>query len=47
MHEANHTVRVNGVCLHYAAAGAGKPVVPVHGNSETTGRLLIDFFGSL
>ena len=35
MYEASHTVQVNGVCLHYAAVGAGKPVVLVHGNGES------------
>ena len=35
MYEANNTAQVNGVCLHYAAAGAGKPVVLVHGNGES------------
>lgn len=35
LYEANKTVRVNGVCLHYAAVGAGKPVVLVHGNGES------------
>lgn len=35
MYEANNTVQVNGVCLHYAAAGAGQPVVLVHGNGES------------
>ena len=34
MYEAKNTVQVNGVCLHYAAAGTGKPVVLVHGNGE-------------
>ena len=28
-------VRVNGVCLRYAAVGSGKPVVLVHGNGES------------
>ena len=37
MYEANNTVRVNGVCLHYAAVGAGRPVVLVHGNGESHG----------
>ena len=35
VYEANHTAQVNGVCLHYAAVGAGKPVVLVHGNGES------------
>ena len=28
-------VRVNGVCLRYAAAGVGRPVVLLHGNGES------------
>ena len=28
------TVEVNGVCLHYAVMGNGRPVVLVHGNGE-------------
>ena len=35
MYEVNNTVQVNGVCLHYAAVGAGKPIVLVHGNGES------------
>ena len=35
MYAASNTAQVNGVCLHYAAAGAGKPVVLVHGNGES------------
>ena len=35
MFEANHRIEVNGVSLHYAAAGEGKPVVLVHGNGES------------
>ncbi len=35
MYEANSTAQVNGVCLHYAAVGAGKPIVLVHGNGES------------
>lgn len=35
MYEANNTAQVNGVCLHYAAVGAGKPIVLVHGNGES------------
>ena len=31
---ATETVCVNGVTLHYAAAGEGRPVVLIHGNSE-------------
>ena len=33
-YEASDTVRVNGVVLHYAAVGQGRPVVLVHGNGE-------------
>lgn len=33
-YEALETVEVNGVCLHYAKAGKGRPVVLVHGNAE-------------
>lgn len=33
-YEALETVEVNGVCLHYARAGKGRPVVLVHGNAE-------------
>ena len=32
---ADNTVTLNGVCLHYAVAGAGKPVILVHGNGES------------
>lgn len=28
------TIVVNGVCLHYAVSGKGRPVVLVHGNGE-------------
>ena len=31
---ADETVTVNGVTLHYAAAGEGRPVVLIHGNWE-------------
>ena len=31
---ADQTVTVNGVTLHYAAAGEGRPVVLIHGNGE-------------
>lgn len=31
---ADHMIEVNGVRLHYAAAGRGRPVVLVHGNGE-------------
>ena len=34
-YEASHIVTVNGVTLHYAAVGEGKPVVLVHGNGES------------
>ena len=33
--EAREQVRVNGVCLRYAAAGSGAPVILVHGNGES------------
>ena len=33
-YEADRTITVNGVTLHYAAAGEGAPVVLIHGNSE-------------
>ena len=35
MYDANRTVQVNGVCLHYAAVGEGAPIVLVHGNGES------------
>lgn len=35
IYEANHQIEVNGVCLHYAEAGSGHPVVLVHGNGES------------
>lgn len=35
LYEAREEVRVNGVCLRYAAAGSGRPVVLVHGNGES------------
>ena len=35
LYEAREEVRVNGVCLCYAAAGSGRPVVLVHGNGES------------
>ncbi len=35
LYEARESVRVNGVCLRYAAAGSGRPVVLVHGNGES------------
>ena len=34
-YEAKYTVQVNGVCLHYAMEGEGRPVVLVHGNGES------------
>lgn len=34
-YEANRVIRVNGIDLHYAAAGEGKPVLLVHGNGES------------
>ena len=34
-YEAREEVRVNGVCLRYAAVGSGMPVVLVHGNGES------------
>lgn len=33
-YDASNTVRVNGVTIHYAAAGEGRPVVLIHGNGE-------------
>ena len=35
LYEAREEVRVNGVCLRYAAAGSGAPVILVHGNGES------------
>ena len=35
LYEAREEVRVNGVCLRYAAAGSGAPVVLLHGNGES------------
>ena len=32
--ESLKAIQVNGVCLHYAVAGSGRPVVLVHGNGE-------------
>ena len=32
--EACETVNVNGVTLHYAIAGEGRPIVLIHGNGE-------------
>ena len=34
-YEASHVAEVNGISLHYAVAGEGKPVVLVHGNGES------------
>ena len=34
VYEATNYVDVNGVRLHYARAGKGKPIVLVHGNAE-------------
>ena len=34
-YEASHVITVNGVSLHYAVVGEGRPVVLVHGNGET------------
>ena len=31
----HNTIRVNGVSLHYAAAGRGRPVILLHGNGES------------
>ena len=33
-YDAPYTVDVNGVTLHYAVAGEGKPIVLLHGNGE-------------
>ena len=33
--ETLHSVTANGVCLHYAAVGEGRPVVLIHGNGES------------
>ena len=35
LYEAREQVRVNGVCLHYASAGSGRPAVLLHGNGES------------
>ncbi len=35
LYEAREQVRVNGVCLRYAVAGSGSPVILVHGNGES------------
>ena len=34
VYEADRMVTVNGIVLHYAVAGTGRPVVLVHGNGE-------------
>ena len=34
-YEAKHLIRVNGVMMHYADVGYGRPVVLVHGNGES------------
>ena len=34
-YEADHLIHVNGVTLHYADVGCGKPVILVHGNGES------------
>ena len=36
-YEADRTVTVNGVTLHYAEAGEGAPVILLHGNGEDHG----------
>lgn len=33
-YEANHVIEVNGVTLHYAAEGEGRPIILLHGNAE-------------
>ena len=33
-YEASKTVEVNGVTLHYAECGEGRPIVLIHGNAE-------------
>lgn len=37
MYKADRTVKVNGVVLHYAAAGEGRQVILLHGNGEDHG----------
>ena len=34
LYEAQNTVDVNGVTLHYAKVGEGRPIVLIHGNAE-------------
>ena len=34
-YKANNYVKINGVNIHYAVAGEGKPVILVHGNGES------------
>lgn len=33
-YEASEMIHVNGVDMHYAVAGSGKPVILIHGNGE-------------
>ena len=33
-YDAKNRIEVNGVCLHYAALGEGKPALLIHGNGE-------------
>ena len=33
-YDADLALDVNGIRLHYAAAGEGRPVVLIHGNAE-------------
>ncbi len=40
--EAVNTVTVNGVTLHYAAAGNGDPILLVHGNGEDHGIFSVE-----
>ena len=35
MYQADKIIKVNGVSLHYAKTGEGRPVVLVHGNGES------------
>ena len=35
LYEAKESLRVNGVTLHYAAVGEGRPIVLAHGNGES------------